>query len=298
MYFETGKNILLIINPNSGTLKIRNSLVDVIDLMNKNGKTVTVATTQGVGDAKRIVLENSDKYDQIICAGGDGTFNEVVSGIMEAEVKPLIGYIPAGTTNDFASSMKIPPVIIQATKNSIAGAVKEFDVGQFNSRYFSYVASFGAFTETSYLTPQSRKNILGHLAYILEGMNNISSIKPYKIKLESKEKTIEDEFIFGAICNSTSLGGLIKLDAKYVDMNDGYFEVLLVKKPDNATELQKMISGLITQQFDGKVITLFSTSNLKITTEEVFPWSLDGEYEHGAREINIKNHHSALKIVL
>ena len=146
MYFETGTKILLIINPNSGTLKIRSNLLDIIDLMNKNGKEVTVMTTQCSGDAKRIVTENAQRFDQIVCAGGDGTFNEVISGVMCLEEKPVIGYIPAGTTNDFASSMKIPSSIMQAAKNSICGAVNEIDVGKFNSRYFSYVASFGAFS--------------------------------------------------------------------------------------------------------------------------------------------------------
>lgn len=298
MYFEHGNKILLIINPNSGTLKLRNNLLDIIDIMNKNGKDVTVKITQSVGDGKRIVLEKAKDFDQVICCGGDGTFNEVISGIMEFEKKPLLGYIPAGTTNDFASSMKISSSILKAAKNSVAGVKKEIDIGQFNSRYFAYVASFGAFSETSYATPQNIKNILGHLAYLIEGVNELSSIRPYKIKVETAKRTIEDEFLFGAVCNSTSLGGLIKLDPKCVDMNDGLFEVLLVRKPYKASELQKIISGLITQQFDGNMITMFSASEIKITSEEVFPWSLDGEYEKGNSEINITNHHSSVEIIV
>ena len=255
-------------------------------------------TTQRGGDAARIARDYGGQFEKVVCSGGDGTFNETVSGLMELSERPLLGYIPAGTTNDFAVSMNLSTSLSKAAQQTISGEEKTIDIGRFNGRYFSYVASFGAFTGASYSTPQKIKNTIGHLAYLIEGVNDLSNIRPYHVRVETAEQTLEGDYLFGAVSNSTSLGGLLKLGKQYVDMNDGLFEVLLVKKPAKASELQKIISGLLTQQYDGKNVTLFSSNEVTFHMEETIPWSLDGEYEPGTKDVHIENIRDAIRIMV
>jgi len=210
-----------------------------------------------------------------------------------------VGYIPCGSTNDFANSLKIPTNVIKAAQAIAEGEPQKFDIGLFGDRHFCYVASFGAFTKASYATPQSLKNVMGHMAYILSGISEISQIHKEHIRVEFEDdKVVEDDFIFGAVSNSTSVGGILTLDPKVVDMADGLFEVLLVRAPKSMGELAECISALKKQTYNCKMITFFSTRKLKVYAPEHMPWTLDGEREEGHEKIKIKNLHHAIKLML
>lgn len=293
---EECEKLLLVVNPQAGTMKFKPIFADMIDLFCRYSQEVTVYMTRGRGDATEVVRQRGDRFDNIVCCGGDGTLNEVISGIMQLKKAPVLGYIPAGTTNDFASSMKIPTNMMDAARKAVCGEITPVDIGLFNTRYFSYVASFGAFTESSYATPQHIKNALGHIAYIIEGMKDLHHIRPYHLKVQVGEEAWEGDYLFGCVSNSTSIGGIVKLDEARVDMRDGKFEVVLVKSPKNASEAQKIVSGILSQQFDGEVIRFFTASDISFYPEERLPWSLDGEYEEGHLQVRVRNLHAALKM--
>ena len=236
--------------------------------------------------------------DLITAIGGDGTFNEVVSGVIESGIRVPIGYIPAGSTNDFASSLDIPKNILAAARDVVNGEPVSFDVGSFNGRIFSYVASFGAFTKASYATPQNVKNALGHLAYILEGINSIASIRKEHMIIEADGQIYEDDYIFGAISNSTSLAGILTLNPKLVDMSDGRFELLLVKAPNDLIDLAEIVYMLNSQNYESNKLVFINGSEFKIHADKDTSWSLDGEYQEGCEEIEIKNLHHAIELMM
>ena len=248
------KKVLVILNPCAGTKQANKHFVDIIDIFCRAGFETVVITTAGRGDGTVIVKEQADAFDLIVCIGGDGTFNEVVDGLLLSGVDKPIGYIPAGSTNDFASSLHLSKDILQAARDIVSGEERSLDIGSFNGRYFSYVASFGAFTKASYEAPQSIKNALGHLAYILEGIKDIPSIKPLRLWLKMEQGVYGGDYLFGAICNSTSVGGLLTLADDLVDMNDGLFEVLLIKSPSNILELNQILLALTTQNYNSPKI--------------------------------------------
>ncbi len=290
-------NILIIFNPLSGTKLSKKYVADIIEMYCKEGYTCTVHATRGRDDAKEVVMYTAHKFERILCIGGDGTLNEVVSGLLGGNHKVKLGYIPTGSTNDFANSLVLPKNIIKASKATLYGEEQKVDVGKFNSRYFSYVASFGAFTKASYATPQNIKNALGHMAYILEGIMEIGNIKPIHMKFTLENETLEDDYIFGAISNSTSLGGILSLKPDVVDMNDGLLEMLLIKAPKNIIELNECIAALTTQNYDSRMLEFRSTSKLLISADDDVEWSLDGEYEKGSSQIVIENIHDAFTLI-
>lgn len=291
------KRMLMIFNAHAGTMKLKNYFMQVVDLFCEHNIDVTVYSTKIKGDATRVVKQRAKEFDLLVCCGGDGTLNEVVTGMMQIKDSPPIGYIPAGTTNDFAASMQIPLNILQAAKQIVCGTEYKLDVGAFNTRHFCYVASFGAFTESSYSAPQKMKNTLGHLAYVLEGVKDLSNIRPYKLRIETPKETWEGEYLFGSVSNSTSLGGVLKLNPNEVQMDDGLFEVLLIKAPKTPAEMQKIINGLLTQQYDGEIISFFSTPAITFYPTPIIPWALDGEYEKGAEEVRIRNLQQAIRLI-
>ena len=236
--------------------------------------------------------------DLITAIGGDGTFNEVVSGVIQSGHRVPIGYIPAGSTNDFASSLEIPKNILAAARDVVNGEPVSFDVGSFNGRNFSYVASFGAFTKASYATPQNVKNALGHLAYILEGINSISSIRNEHMIIEADGQVYEDDYIFGAISNSTSLAGILTLNPKFVDMSDGRFELLLVKAPKDLMDLAEIVYMLNSQNYESNRLVFINGSEFKIHADKNTSWSLDGEYQEGCEEIEVRNLHHAIELMM
>jgi len=235
--------------------------------------------------------------DLVVCCGGDGTFNETCTGLLEAGLQIPIGYIPAGSTNDFASSLNLPTDPVAAARQIAAGKPESYDVGQFCNRYFSYVASFGAFSKTSYTTPQNVKNVLGHTAYVLEGISELFQIRKTHVRLELDGQEVEDDYIFGAVCNSTSVGGILTLDPKQVDMRDGLFEVLLVRAPQDLTELTEFIVAVQKQQYNCRMMTFRSAKEVKVYAGREMLWSLDGEKAVGQDTITISNLHHAIRLI-
>ena len=223
------KKMLFVMNPYAGQRRANRYLADVISIFNRGGYAVSAYMTAGPGDGARVVEEVAPDMDLVVCAGGDGTFNEMITGVLRSGADVPLGYIPAGSTNDFAASLGLPTNILKAAREIVEGEPVRYDVGRFGSRYFSYVASFGAFTRASYATPQNVKNALSHTAYILEGIQELSQIRKLHVRFETDDQVVEDDFIFGAISNSTSVGGILTLDPKQVDMRDGRFELLLVR---------------------------------------------------------------------
>lgn len=294
--------ILLIVNPVSGKLRARTTLMDVIEIYSAAGHDVNVRITQYRGHARELAAAaKNDVYDRIVCIGGDGTLNEVISGIIESGEKLPVGYIPMGSTNDFAASMKISRDPVEAAHASIKGAPCEIDIGNFaDIRNFSYIASFGIFTSTSYSASQSVKNVIGHFAYILEGMKSIKDIinlKSYKLHIEADDKVFEDEYVFGAIANSTSIGGIVKLNSDIVDMSDGKFEVLLIRKINTAADLSQVLISLANSDYNNKMFDFFHASNIQLCSDSETTWSLDGEEAIGPKEIKITNLHKAITII-
>ena len=291
------KKLLFIMNPCAGTKQIVRNAVDVISIFNRAGYEVIVYTTACQGDAIQIVFDRAKDVDLVVCAGGDGTFNETVSGILRSGVDVPVGYIPCGSTNDFATSLQLPTNILKAAKAIVEGEPVRYDVGQFGDRYFSYVASFGAFTKASYATPQNMKNTLGHLAYILGGISELSQIRKEHVRIELEDRVIEDDFIFGAVSNSTSLAGVLTLDPKQVDMQDGKFELMLVREPKNLMELGECLQALQTQKYNCAMMTFLSTKNLTVYAKPEMPWTLDGERADGQERVEICNLHHAIRLM-
>ena len=292
------KKMLFIMNPYAGKRRANKYLADILEMFNRADYLVTVHMTAGPGDATGVVQVLAPGMDIVVCCGGDGTFNETVAGLLKANVDIPVGYIPAGSTNDFAASLHLPTEPLEAAQEIVEGVPVSYDAGSFCGRFFSYVASFGAFTRTSYTTPQSIKNALGHTAYVLSGISELSQIRPEHIRMEINGEVVEDDFLFGAICNSTSVGGILTLDPKQVDMADGKLEVLLVRSPQSLLELTECIAAVQSQQYNNcEMITFRSGSKIEITADPEMPWTLDGEREDGHEHITVVNKHLAYRLV-
>ena len=292
------KKMLFIYNPNSGMGLLKPKLSDVLDIFVKGGYEVTVYPTQKYHDAVRKMGEYEEQYDLVACSGGDGTLDEVVTGMMKREDKVPIGYIPAGTTNDFASSLHISKNMLEAADTVVNGVPFACDVGEFNEDYFVYIAAFGLFTDVSYETKQSMKNVLGHLEYILEGTKRIFNIPSYRIKVTHDGETIEDEFIYGMVTNSRSVGGFKGITGKNVVFDDGKFEVTLFKTPRNPMELNEILGALALRKINPKRMYSFKTNEVHFETEEEIPWTLDGEFGGVHEEVVVKDCQKALEIMV
>ena len=293
------RKILLIVNPRAGKMKAKSALFEVVQVFCENGLDVSVVVTSYAGHATEIAENLDGRFDIIACAGGDGTLNEVIAGVLKGGKKVPIGYIPCGSTNDFASTIGLSKDLGKAALDIATGKEVGFDIGHFGDRYFSYVASFGAFTKASYSAPQGMKNVLGHAAYILEGIKDIPSIKSEHVKVETDNgRVYENDYIFGAITNTTSVGGILTLDKTLVTLNDGKFEMLLVKKPKNIADLTRCISALLSQKTDCDMFDFCELSKAKITTDGPLAWSLDGEKADSDVDVTLENLHTAVKVIL
>jgi len=292
------KKLLFVMNPYAGQRKANRHLADIFSIFNRAGYTVTVHMTAGPGDGEQAVARYVKDMDLVVCCGGDGTFNETVSGVLKSGADVPIGYIPAGSTNDFASSLHLSTDVLQAAKDIVEGVPEYFDVGSFGGRYFSYVASFGAFTRASYSTPQDLKNALGHVAYILSGIQELSQLKPKHVRFDLPDgRVVEDEFLFGAISNSTSVGGILTLAPDKVDMRDGKFELLLIRAPREFGELSECILALQRQTYNCAMITFLSTERVTVTAPGKMDWTLDGEREPGHETVEVVNLHHAVRVI-
>lgn len=292
------KKLLFIMNPCAGQKKAKKFLTEIIEIFNRADYEVTAYITAATGDGGRVAEQYAGQVDVIVCCGGDGTFNETISGVLKSGVQVPIGYIPAGSTNDFAASLHLSADILQAARDIVEGEAEAFDVGCFGGRYFSYVASFGAFTRASYATPQNVKNALGHTAYVLGGIQELSQIKTQRVRFELPDgSVVEDDFLFGAISNSTSVGGILTLAPDKVDMRDGKFELLLVRAPKDLIEIGECIQALQRQTYNCAMITFLNTERAKITAPADMDWTLDGEREPGHETVEVENLHHAVRII-
>lgn len=297
------KKLLFVYNPRAGKEMLKPRLSDVLDIFVKAGYEVTVHPTQAYRDAYYQIKEYEvGKYDLIACSGGDGTIDEVATGMMKRremgkDVVP-VGYIPAGTTNDFAKSLHIPRKPLAAADNAVKGVPFPCDIGKFNDSVFVYIAAFGIFTDVSYETDQAVKNVLGHMAYILEGAKRIFNIPSYKIKVEHDGEVIEDEFIFGMVTNSRSVGGFSNMVGKNIVFDDGLFEVTLIKTPKNPIALQEIIAALLIEQVDTKHMYTFKTRKITFDSVEEIPWTLDGEFGGEQDYVEIENAQKAMEIMV
>ena len=291
------KKMLFVMNPYAGMRKANRFLPDIISIFNRAGYTVTIHMTAGPGDCNQAVKRLATGMDLVVCCGGDGTFNETISGILTINKDIPIGYIPAGSTNDFATSLILPTNVLEAAQAIVDGKPHRYDVGKFGDRYFSYVASFGAFTKASYATPQNVKNALGHTAYLLSGIQEFSQLRTTHMRLELDDTVLEDDFLFGAISNSISVGGILTLDPKQVDMTDGKFELILVRSPKDFSEISECIQALQSQKYNCRMITFRSAEHVRAIMDPETIWTLDGERAEGDAVLDIHNLHHAIALI-
>lgn len=293
------EQILVILNPCAGTKRAGPMLASILDVFCKAGFAPIVHTTQSPGDGVRLSNRYADKVSRIVCIGGDGSFNEVVSGVLRSGCDTPIGYIPAGSTNDFAVGLGLSRDLLQAARDIAMGVPKPFDAGRFGSRYFTYTASFGAFTRTSYATSQSAKNALGHLAYLLGGAASIPSIRSEHVSLcTDAGERISGDYLFGAIGNTTSMGGVLRLEPSIVDFQDGLFELLLVKKPADVVELGECIRALLARDYGSSMLEFRQIRSLSITASAEMAWTLDGEYCEGSPSFEFEALPGAIRLVV
>lgn len=292
------KKILLVINPKAGITSQRYSVFDIIESFCERDCLTTTLTTLKEGDAVRLVSENAAEHDMVVCSGGDGTLNEVVSALMRTKADIPIGYIPSGSTNDMARTLEIPVKTKKAAELIMEGEPHPFDVGVFGKdRYFCYTASFGAFTKVSYSTPRKLKNIFGHFAYILQGVSSaIEELVPHHVKVEADGFEIEGDFLLGGLFNSKSVAGLIKLDKCGLKLDDGKFELILIRKPKNADHLRRIVKDLGRQRFSDDTVILRRVSSAQFTFDKPTPWSLDGEYGGKTQSVFLENKKHAVSI--
>ena len=291
------KKMLFIMNPFAGQKRANRVLPDILLAFSEAGYEIQTVMTTGTGAATRAAEAHGKDVDLVVCCGGDGTLNETITGLLHAGAETPIGYIPTGTTNDFAASLGLNHHPVQAAKDIIDGEVHVYDAGRFGDRYFSYVASFGAFTRSSYIVPQNIKNALGHTAYVLGGISELSQIRKEHIRMVIDGETVEDDYIFGAICNSTSIGGILTLDPNQVDMGDGLFEVMLVRMPRNLSEISECIRAVQSQEYNCEMITFRTAHHIQVESDPTMAWSLDGEKEEGREIVEVENLHHAIHLV-
>ncbi|MGN0334525.1 MAG: diacylglycerol/lipid kinase family protein [Lachnospiraceae bacterium] len=294
------KKIYFIYNPHAGKEQIGPKLNEIIQILAGQDNELTVVPTTGYLDAMERIAKLPETYDMVVCSGGDGTLDEVVTGMMNRpkEDRIPIGYIPAGTTNDFARSLKIPKNMQEAARRAMTGKTFSCDIGSFNGDYFVYIAAFGIFTDVSYSTKQEIKNVLGHMAYILEGMKRLYNICSYQMKVTSEEMSFEGEFMFGMVTNSKSVAGFKGLVGKDVIFDDGVFEVTFVRKPKNPIEIQEILTALVKEELDSQYMYSFRTRRLVIESDAIVPWTLDGEFGGEHQQVVIENNQKAIDIIV
>ena len=290
------RKLLFLVNPHAGKAAIGGKLLPILEIFTQAGYRPTVCLSRQSGELTQVARQEAEGYDLGVCSGGDGTLNETINGLMCLEQPPMLGYIPAGTTNDFANSLGIPKQMEKAAAIAVSGRPVQVDVGRFNHRYFSYVAAFGAFTDVTYATPQEYKNALGRLAYLIEGAQRLGSLKSWKLRLEYDTGCAEGEFLLGLVSNSSYVAGLPVGKVVDVSMSDGLMEVSMVRKPGNLTDLSNTAKSLLQGELDNELILSVKTRRLRLVAEEPMPWTLDGEYGGTELRADIENMPRALTI--
>lgn len=290
------KRMLFIYNPKAGKSQIKNKLSGILEIFADAGYEMTVCPTRKQDDARLYAAEYSRDYDIVVCSGGDGTLDETVTGIMECGSGTPVGYIPAGSTNDFGGSLGLPKNMYNAARVIVDGRNFPCDMGSFNDDVFVYIAAFGLFTDVSYETAQDVKNVLGHMAYLLEGVKRLSAIRSFPMKVTCGDTVIEDDFIFGMVTNSISVGGFKNITGKNVKLDDGVFEVTLIKRPKNALELNNLMISFLDRDIDTNAMHCFRTGEIIFESEEPVAWTLDGENGGTHTKVVIRNLHKGIEI--
>jgi YegS/Rv2252/BmrU family lipid kinase len=292
------KKLMLIINPAAGKGAYENNLGAALHALDMGGYRTSLFFTSQRGDATEYASSYAKDFDTVACIGG-GTLSEVMSGLMELDSPPPLGYFPMGTANDVATTLNLPKNdTLAAARRIVHGAAHPFDVGGFgDSDYFAYIAAFGAFTEVSYATPQEQKRRLGHLAYVLQGAMQLAKIESYRAKVEYDDGVVEGDFLYGSMSNSTSVAGIVHLRDDLVCLGDGYSELVLVKNPENILELQRIVDGLLRQNYDDSNLVIVHTKKAKFTFEKLVAWTRDGEAGGEYKEIEICNHHCPIQLI-
>ena len=295
------KKLLFFINPKAGQMELRYHLIDMVDIFTAGGYDVTVHTTQTPRDLTDCIAADGGSYDLLVCAGGDGTLNEAVSGLMRLEKRPALGYIPGGTCNDVASTLGIPKDPVEAAKVVMAGNPRAIDVGSFGGeRWFTYVAGFGAFTDVAYATPQQEKRVLGRLAYLLQGAKSLAGLRPIPMRMYVDGLCMEDQVLLGLVCSTTSVGGFKASGplTKGVSLNDGLFEVVVAKSIANLHDLNAIGTLLVKREFDPKFFYTFQTDKIRFEFPVPVKWTIDGEFGGAVSAVDIKNHNNAVQIIV
>lgn len=285
------KKLLFIFNPNAGKGFIKANLADIIDIFVKGGYDVSVRPTQAPMDAYNTVKEKGEEYELIAVSGGDGTLSEAIEGFLalpeDIRENIKIGYIPTGSTNDFAISLGIPKNALDAAQAIMDGELFQCDIGSFNDRKFNYVAGFGAFTDVSYATPQETKNMFGHMAYIIEGLTRLPNLTSYAMKVDCDGEQYSGEFLLGMVMNTNSVAGIKGENFLRADLCDGLFEVLLIRNPANILDFQNAVAGMLKGDTEGKGYVLVKAKNVTFETEDNISWTLDGEYGGNAKQVSV-----------
>ena len=292
------KKLMFIFNPRSGKEQIRGQLMGILDIFTKAGFDIHVHVTQSQKDCVEWVKDYAGRMDVLVVSGGDGTLNEAVTGMMNLERLPLLGYIPAGSTNDFAASLGLPKSMQEAAADIVEGRPYPIDIGRFcKDQYFVYIAGFGAFTEVSYLTPQDKKNWLGHNAYVLEGVKSLAGLKPRHMRVEWDDQVLEEDFVFGMVTNTISVGGFKGLVNQSVALNDGEFEVLLIRMPRTPVDLTNIINYMFLKEEPNEYVYKFKTRAIRMVSDAPVDWVLDGEFGGSRTEVEIVNLQKKIRIL-
>ncbi len=292
------KKMLFFVNPNAGHSEIRTQLMDVLEIFTRGGCEVTVHTTSRPKEITDMIAAEGERFDLVAAAGGDGTLNEAVSGLMRLDRPPALGYLPGGTVNDVASTLRLPKNLLEAARTVVTGREARIDLGQFNDRWFAYVAAFGAFTSVSYATAQSGKRIWGRMAYLMRGVQALGEIRPVRVRVSAGERVVDDSVILGVVASTTSVGGFKAKPELGVSLNDGLSEVVLVREPRSLADLNTLAAALVQQDFSGEGFHSFRTGKIDFEFEEEIPWTLDGEFGGSVARARIENHREALRIIV
>lgn len=292
------KKMLFFVNPNAGHSEIRAQLMDVLEIFTRGGCEVTVHTTSRPKEITDVIAAEGERFDLVAAAGGDGTLNEAVSGLMRLDHPPVLGYLPGGTVNDVASTLRLPKNLLEAARTVVTGREARIDLGRFNDRWFAYVAAFGAFTSVSYATAQSDKRIWGRMAYLMRGVQALGEIRPVRVRVSTGERVVDDSVILGIVASTTSVGGFKAKPELGVSLNDGLSEVVLVREPRSLADLNTLASALVQQDFSGDGFHSFRTGQIDFEFEEEIPWTLDGEFGGSVTRARIENHREALRIIV
>ena len=292
------KRLLLLLNPFAGQRRANRFLPEIIRMYNDRGYDCVTYVTGGPGDATQYLRQCTAEFDRVVCVGGDGTLNETIAGIVDGGWDCPVGYIPAGTTNDYANSLGLSHDILTAAADAVDGRLCRFDLGRFDGRDFIYTASCGAFARTSYTTPQTAKNLLGHLAYVFEGLRDLPNLKPIHARVASEDRVFEGDYIFCGVTNSLSVGGIVRLDPDLVRLNDGLFEVMLVKFPTLPAHLTKILAALSACDLPSEEIEFFTADRVTVETEDEVEWTLDGERGDSGKRFEIVNLHNRFPLML